>query len=435
MAESEPNPEPAGRGDSIALGLMAVAALASISGFGVLFSMWWQSSITDPYEILRIASQEFVSGNTVIAGELAAKVDFDEPKEDADTEPELNEPDVEVDLENETPDQKAAREAREEREQWARLRDFLIGFGKVAKAESEPELRSRRQSLYEALPYLERARDGGFPPGRHAEGYRVLGESYFQLGKFDEAIESLQQAILHDPTLRRPLHPKLATAQLNSSAPLEDQALETINRFLNDRTLQDSQRWEGELIRIRSLIDLGRWEDANQLITREQSELPTQENDLSNQESEYRDQLILLRSIARTKRVMKRFGPKPIDPYEDRSAAIAELDGVVEQLTELQREAMPKIASRARLWAARALLAKGYTKDALIRLTSVRQQRPFDAVAIVGGLEETELLASQGRGEETLQTTTYMMRELGDESGFDANMITFEEFQKRMGMA
>ena len=107
----------------------------------------------------------------------------------------------------------------------------------------------------------------------------------------------------------------------------------------------------------------------------------------------------------------------------------------MQDLGELQREATPKVAALARLWAARASLCQGFDDEALTQLTAVRQQRPFGAEGIVGGIEEIELLAEQGRGIETLQTTRYIVRELGDQSGFDASMISFEEFRRRMGDA
>ncbi len=429
VAKQDQSFSPPAQRDFVTTGLMGFAALASIVGFGVLFSLWWQTSISDPYEMLRVASQEFVAGHPVVAGELAERVEFEEP---ADLLDELSQDELELQSEDRVA---AARQARQDREEWIRLRDFLVGVGKVAKAEMETEVRQRRDYLREAIPYLERARDGGFPPGRHAEGYRVLGQSQFQLGAYDDAIEALKLAVEYDPTLLRPLQPMLAEAQLNALAPIEDQALATISQYLNDHTLLPEQRRAGELIRIRSLIDLKRWDQAFQVIERELANSPSQNIDSQDRDAEFRDHLMLLRAVCQIKRASQKYGPKPTTPYEDRSAAIADLAKVVSLLTDLQREASPNISSRARLWAARALLVQGKTSDALIRLTSVRLQRPFNAVAILGGLEEAELLASNGRGEETLQTVTYMMQELGDARGFDASMISFEEFQRRLGSA
>ena len=135
------------------------------------------------------------------------------------------------------------------------------------------------------------------------------------------------------------------------------------------------------------------------------------------------------------KQSIDRYGRQPMDAYQDRSQAIAALSATIETLGELQREASPQLAAQARLWSARAFLVQGRFDEALTRLTAVRQQRPFAAEAIVGALEEIELLADQARGVEMLQTTRYLMRELVDIHGFDATLITFEEFQRRLAGA
>ncbi|MDA9856930.1 tetratricopeptide repeat protein [Rubripirellula sp.] len=428
MAENEPSPEIKSRRDKITIGLMGLTALVTAIGFGLLFSLWWQTSISDPYQVLQIASQEFVAGRPIVAGELAERVDFDHDLH------ELGQSELPgVDQENLSATE--LQEARDQHEEWMRLRDFLIGFGKVSKAQAASEPRQSREHLHEAISYLERAREGGFPPGRDAQGYRVLGESYYRLGEYEDAIESLRLAISQDPTLRRPLQPMLAEAQLKSLSPIEDQALATIERYLDDHTLLDQQRWKGELIRIGALIDLNRWGEANQILNDELSQAWPKMLDRRDPAAQYRDHLRLLQLVVPIKQAMLREGSYAIDSNDNRNPAVAELAEIIPQLAELENEAASQVASRARLWASRALLVQGRVQDALCRLTSVRQLRPFDAVAILGGLEEIELLAARGRGEEVLQTTTYIMREMVDDRGFDAELITFDEFQRRMGSA
>ncbi len=152
---------------------------------------------------------------------------------------------------------------------------------------------------------------------------------------------------------------------------------------------------------------------------------------LQDQEAEFRDHLSLLRAVLFIEQAIDRYGARPADEYEDRSRVVAELSDVMRELGDLQREASPRIAAQARLWSARAYLVQGRFDEALTQLTIVRQQRPFGAEAISGGLEEIELLARQGRGVEMLQTTRYMMREIGSVEGFDAGLIAFTEFQRR----
>ncbi len=434
MAEKDrkPNePEPVRRSDTPTTILMMGAALAAVAGFGVLFSLWWRTEVDDSYEVLRIASQQFVSGRPIVAGELAETVEFQEEPDVLDgqvTEADL----VAEDSEQESPELKAAKAARKDRIEWIRLRDFLVGAGKVARAEEEDDIRQRRRFLHAAVPYLEAARAAGFPSGRQTEGHRMLGESLFHLGRYDEAIVALNTALARDPTLQRDLLPILAEAQLNSLGPHSDQSLATINQFLADATLVPEQQWAGTLVKIRVLIDLKKWRDANAAITQSLQANATEELALQDQEAEYRDHLSLLRAVLFIEQAIDRYGARPANEYEDRSRVVAELSDLMRELGDLQREASPKIAAQARLWSARAYLVQGRQDEALTRLTNVRQQRPFGAEAISGGLEEIELLARQGRGVEMLQTTRYMMREISSVEGFDAGLIAFTEFQRRL---
>lgn len=428
------------RGDLIATLLLVVGALAAVAGFGLLFSLWWQSGVQDDYEVLRLASQEFVNGRAIVAGELAETVVFDEPSgqrggelppesssgqdESAATEPERDESLTAED-----------GEAADERNRWSSLRDFLVGVGRVVRARSEPELREQRRLIHEAIPFLLSAERQGFPAGRMAQGYRVLGESLFEVGRYDEAIEPLERAIQEDPSQRRDLLPILAESQLYALAPLAEQALSTIETFLADSTLLPKQRWAGELIHLRILIKLGRWDQVRDAIDRELQVKQGLDLDQETERSVYRDELRLLKSIAEVSRAIKRYGPygSGDDPETaDNQRALQELADAVERMHALQRESTPDLAAQARLWTARALLVQGKIEEALAQLMVVRQQRPFGAEAIVGALEEIELLARLGRGSELLQTTRYMMRELGDERGFDASLITFTEFQRRL---
>lgn len=434
MAEQEGNPstsDPGRRNDLPTTMLMMAAALASVAGFGLLFSLWWKTEVDDSFDVLRIASQEFVSGRPIIAGELAETVEFAEQSDVLDGE--LPQDDAsEEGAQTASPEVKAAIAARAERAEWIRLRDFLVGAGKVARANEEDDVRERRRFLHLAIPYLEAARDAGFPPGRETQGNRILGESLFQLGRFDAAIVALNTAIVRDPTLQRELLPILAEAQLNSPGPRSEQSLATINRFLSDPNLLPERRWAGTLVKIRALIDLSRYRDANAVIGQALRAEPTEDLALQDQEAEFRDHLSLLHAVSLIEQAIERYGARPNDEFEDRSRVVTELSEVMEKLIDLQREASPKLAAQARLWSARAYLVQGKLDEALTRLTNVRQQRPFGAEAISGGLEEIELLARQGRGVEMLQTTRYMMREIGNVEGFDASLIAFTEFQRRL---
>lgn len=421
-------PQPSSRDDTITTILMITAALVAITGFSLLFSRWWKSGVSDPYEVLRIASQEFVAGRPIVAGELAETVRLD-------VEPEPDQPQTSMSP-NDTDDPDAepsqADKERQQKAEWIRLRDFLVGAGRVAKAALEEEFRDHRRALLEAVPPLRSARDAGFPLGRQTEGNRMLGETLFKLGRYDDAIATLSEAIARDPTLRQDLLPMLAEAQLRSRGPRTDQALATIESHLSETPLQPRQAWPGQLIRIRCLIELKRYREASAAIDDILRQPTTSDVVLQGEELDFRNEVLLQRDVLHVNQAIDRYGKQPVNPIDDRSNAIAELTPTIESLDRLQREAAPRTSARARLWMARALLVQGLFDDALSNMTAVRQQRPFGAEPILGGLEEIELLSTQGRGVEMFQTTRYLMREIGDESGFDPDLVAFDEFRRRV---
>ena len=83
--EDEVKSKPVGRRDLVTIGLLLGAALASIGGFAILFSMWWTTDVTEPESLLRLASREFVDGRPIVAGKLAELAEL-EPA-DAPIEP------------------------------------------------------------------------------------------------------------------------------------------------------------------------------------------------------------------------------------------------------------------------------------------------------------------------------------------------------------
>ncbi|TWT83391.1 Tetratricopeptide repeat protein [Planctomycetes bacterium CA13] len=423
--------------DNVALGLLLCAAVAAVGGSGVLFSVWWKTGPPDPIETIDFASREYIQGRVVLAGELARTAKF-EDELDADDEdflPEI-EPEEQAEQTAEPDDETAAApNPEDETAALKKKRDFLIGAGLVARAKESADARSQREHFAEAAPILEKIAASGFPIGREVDGLQFLGEAMFGLGEYDKAAKLLTQAIQRDPTLRRSLTPTLAQAQLKSNEPSADAALATIEEYLRDPALRVPLRRAAENIQIEALTQLRRFEEAQQIIDSKISSLPDPENDPQNELSEYRDQLKLAGAVVQIRKTIDRYGKKPNEKFLDRSKAVAELSEAMQSLADIHREGPPRLAAIARVWAGRAYLCQGMPDRALAQMTTVRQQRPFGAEAIIGSLEEMELLADQGRGLEMVQTTRFIMHELVNEQGFDASLLSFDEFQRRMIVA
>lgn len=383
------------------LALFAIAAVATaIAGFGLLFLIWWRSGQPDPYQTLRIATRSFVANQRVLAGEVAETAELDPGS--AEDQP------------------------------WRQLKLFLVSAGRVAKAEEASNPQQVRSLLADAVPVLRQSEQAGYPAGRQNEGYRLLGMSLFRVGRFDESAEALRQAVSRDPTLARDLAPTLSEAELRSTKFTPAESLATVEACLGDATLATPQRREAELIKVRSLMELGRWDEARDQI---EQFLTLAEADPAQGQPEAQEQafrLRLLRAVVDIRQAITKFGARGDSDPQRQSLAKASLANALEGLAELQREASPPIAAQARLWEARARLCQGQPDDALTRLTTVRQQRPLGPEGVVAGLEEIELLAEQGRGLEALQTTRYLVHELGDPRGFDPSLVSFEDFRRRL---
>ena len=425
-----------GKRDMISVAAMGVAALSSLAGLGLLASLWWNSSISDPQQVLRLASKEYVAGNPVLAGDLAETVKFATDPEELgdDALPIENAPEpAAVEVIDENADAvAAAEEKKREQAEWVRVRDFLVGAGKFERALRAVGARVQRELFREAVEPLEAAKIGGFPPGRVTEGSRMIGQTYFRLGRYEEALLSLRQAVDQAPNLQRTLLPLIAQAELRLPGDHSLEALRTINRHLSNPTLSVQQKWESEVIRLEALVAARKYREVQEMVLEIRSRPRSRDVLLQAEQQDFLNRVELQGCVAVVEKAIAAHGKLPPEPFADRSEAREMLDPIIPRLETLQREAKPRTAARARIWLARALFCVGDPDEGLSQLTSVRQQRPFQGEAIVGGLEEIEYLASQGRGVELLQTVRYMVRELGDRSGFDVGMISLDEFSRRL---
>jgi hypothetical protein len=225
-----------GRRDLVTIGLLLGAALASLGGFTLLFSMWWTTDVTEPESLLRLAFREFVDGRPIVAGKLAELAELepaDSPSEPLEMSIDTSDEKVETQRMLEA----AADQVRLERLNRIRLRDFLIGVGKAAEGNRERIPREQRRFYRAAVPYLELARDHGFPQGRRTQGHQTLGEVYFHLGRFDDAVINLNQAVENELLLRRQLLPMIAESQYHARKNKKEDALASIDEYLTDPTL------------------------------------------------------------------------------------------------------------------------------------------------------------------------------------------------------
>ncbi|MDB4749333.1 hypothetical protein OAF83_00360 [Rubripirellula sp.] len=428
--EDEVNSKPAGRRDMVTIGLLLAAALASIGGFALLFSMWWTTDVTEPESLLRLASREFVDGRPIVAGKLAELAELDSA--DAPSEP-LEMP---IDTKDEDVDaqrmlEAAADQVRIKRLNLVRLRDFLIGVGKAAEGKREQTPREQRRFYFAAAPYLELARDHGFPQGRRTQGYQTLGEVYFHLGRFDDAVINLNQAVENEPLLRRQLLPMIAESQFHAQTDQKEDALASVDEYLSDPTLSASVKKSVGILRIKILMGLELWNDLNVALTQHAKQ--------QNDGDQLKHQAVFLRTVANIRKVTAGYNLQTPLEEEHKKKVAGELTSALQVLNALNQRS--EKSSEVGLWIGRIKLLQGDVTGAInafhnvLRKDQTSNAAKIGAAEIIGGLQEIELLTQVIDGEQAVQAIGYLMGEIGSREGFNHDMISFREFSARISQA
>lgn len=412
-----------------------VLSLTTLVGFAYLFSIWASSGEISPQEKLRLASAQYVAGNTIVAGNLADQVNLEV---EADEEGLADEENADEAL----PGEQTQGEEDEEAQKWLSLQNFLSGAGAFEQAMQMELPLDRRNGLNEALPRLKAAEEAGFPDGRDADGYRMLGIASQDLGDYEAATRYLQKAIDLDLTNQTELMPRLAISRARRPQENLNEAIEAINEVLSQESLDTQQRTETELLKIEWLIQLKRFDEAARVIENAKTRIEPAVESQARWALNASDTLLLMKAQRLVQQTLA--GVRP----PSGSATIAGIpasvsDQVTEKqknelaelrrdLTVMQREAAPKTSSQSRLTAAKALLLVGEMDLALAELTIVRQQRPFGDEGLEGGLSEMELLAEQSLGNDVLQTSRYLVREITQSRHLNFTSKRENDFRERV---
>ncbi|OUW83060.1 MAG: hypothetical protein CBD74_06310 [Saprospirales bacterium TMED214] len=418
-----------GRLNLVPIGLLLAAALASVGGFLLLFSMWWTTDVTQPESLLRLASREFVDGRPIVAGKLAELVEFDPPGSPLESL-ELSDQSDE-DVETQRMDEAAADKVRIERLNLVCLRDFLIGVGKAAEGRRQPIPREQRRFYRAAVPYLELARDHGFPQGRGTQGHQTLGEVYFHLGRFDDAVINFNQVVENEPLLRRQLLPMIAESQYHAKKDQKEDALASIDEYLAEPGLNLEAKKSAGVLRIKVLMELGRWDELNVALG-QHAKQQSERDDLKNQ-------AIFLRTVANIRKVTSDHRLRDALKEDDRERVTEDLASALKVLNALNQRS--EKASEVGLWIGRVKLLQGDVTGAInafhdvLRKDQTSSAATIGAVEIIGGLQEIELLTQNKDGEQAVQAISYLMSELGSREGFDHELISFREFSQRINQS
>ncbi|MEM6364251.1 MAG: hypothetical protein AAF745_07485 [Planctomycetota bacterium] len=424
-AADDPTPVSPARGGQRALTLSVLRlGVITLGGLAWIISTTIGASDLEPHRILRLASAQYVDGKPIVAGDLAERAELPDPISESGDDDSEAAPDAPIDPADAEMLGDEASEQDDVEASWRSLRYFLIGAGRYAKADLLPSPRDRSEAMTQVIEPLRRSEALGFPDGRHAEAYRLLGLAYFELGQFVTAEQYLTQAMNSDLTLRTELLPRLAKAQAENNPIGEspEAALGTINEYLLDSALRDSKRAEAQKLKIELLIQASRYDDAQDLIEQTRELIQPAIREQAPWAISVEDHLKLHWSRQTIKRVIdsfdlpagvQRIAGIPINRMNEIDSSYQrDLQIAITSLTRLRREAPPAIAAQTRLLAAQCHLLLEQENQALALMTQLRQQRPFRKSGLEGGISELELLSHAGRGADAVQTANFLIREV-----------------------
>jgi len=381
---------------SLTTPLLAVAAITTVVGFAILFASFLKASIDPGLEMVQIAAKQYANGNYVTAAKLAEQSILSEG----------------------TP------------QETERLRQFLIGAGMANDALFNPNPRASRTALFRAIPELQAA-SSKWPGGREDEGDRLLGLAYFATGQFQLATTPLKRCIQRNATLREELVPKLAQCFLHGNKEEADLAIQSLAMIDPDPSLHAEALDDADFLRAQAWTKLGKYEQARSTLDGIASRIVANHLAPTPYLITTAAKVDLLRAAVDVSEAIERFGKSSVDE-EPRQEVIDFLAPAQALLSQVRRDASPELANQANLWAARGFLCAGQDKEALNLFSAVRQQQPFEAANIAAGIEEVELLADTGNGEEVLQTVRYLLREIGNEQDYDGSIIDLMTFRSRL---
>lgn len=368
--------------------LMLLAGIAAAGTFATLFAVWYRSTAPGQTEMLRIALDEYVAGRYEIAKELALRVS----------------PELETSPEN------------------YRAREFLLGASGIQLASQLDDPTNMRLEIAAAIPHLEWLANNEFPPGRTAEGQRLLGLGQRALGRYESAIIPLEVAVTEDPTLSRELLLPLAESKLRAVGVKATRAEEDIFRFLKLPNLPTEANEQAYLLLARVEIKLKDFRGARETLGKISNDELRDEVELTLAESFVEE---AKESVFDHKRLYPDGKMIPLAAKEMLGEATAILE-------DLNHRNEVEFGAAAQYLTGICYRIAGNNEEALGVFAALRQNNKNPTEGIAAGIEEVELLAEMGLFSDSLLASRAIVRQIGDPTTFDPKWLSLVDLQARL---
>ncbi len=297
---------------------------------------------------------------------------------------------------------------------------MILGAVAIAKAQTQDET-DRLPTYRQAANDLQDARVRGFPPGREAQGWFLLGQALYLAGDPVAARTPLEEAIASQPPFSAEAYRLLADAYFHGPDAEPARAKQAIDRYLSDSSLATDDRSAGLLLDAQILESSGEAAASQAILAQIPASSPSFPAALVVEaERLMREARLLAQTAARN----------PVDA----DAAKAKYQEAIAKLMQAERQgnASRQIARKAMFLIGQCWMESGNTAAALTQFDRVRVSHPQSEEAVAAAFQSADLLRRQGNNEAAIAMYRQVVRAIGDPLAYRNEYLSLDGVRKRL---
>jgi TolA-binding protein len=297
---------------------------------------------------------------------------------------------------------------------------FVLGAAATHEADQAWQQKKSDQYLV-ASRYLEDADHRGFPAGRRAEGLYLLGKSLYLAGQMSACRPPLQEALRAGGPQQTEIHRLLAGSYLYDTRPNLDQALAENARYLADRRLPPTSRYQGLVQRAQILLR----QDKLSACMATLDEVPAQS-------SVYADALAVRGQVLMQD--ARALAKKSDGSHEAKADVEKKYQTAIETLRMAEsRDTLTAQATRKAMYLTGVCLQEmGDQRGALAQFERTRALHGDSPEALAAALQAGELLRQMGRDSEALGVCRWALAGIPAPDRFSNPYVSLEQVRQQM---
>ncbi len=292
--------------------------------------------------------------------------------------------------------------------------NYIRGVAGVYRAQAKLDSPSNRKKLWEAVEFLEKCRDGGFPLGYRGQGAYYLGFCYFHTYDWDKAIETLDEVVDAWPKHRSDALEMMVDACLRTRPVRREEAEELLTRWQKIPGMSESERNRMTLAQAYLAYLDSNWPKIEELL-----------NTITPESLEYPSaQLCRGRWLYETSRNANKSDDSRITRLEE---ALQEFREVI-----VSNKSPADVRRAASYLKGETLHLLKRNREAVSTLSGLRQSFPNSPEAVAAGMTEAEIQMDDGHAADALDTARHVVVDLGDVQLYDERWLPLNDLRRRM---